>query len=181
MFWQLIDFEMVFLLLNNLNKENGVFRLLSKGKDLISFEKGMMVEEWIYYNVELVEQMFKMECENMVLVFEREGMRVMRVLEGLIVEQIKVVWVSEGLGCMEYCWYSNKVLFGFWVVLCLGLFSCLIKGYCVVCFRFYFIYMKNLLKEGVLEVVECLLVRSYWMLFRLNCGFFFWILLYFGV
>lgn len=60
--------------------------MLSKGKDLTSPEKGMTVEEWIYHNAELAEQMLKMECENMVSAFEREGTRAMRVLEGLIVE-----------------------------------------------------------------------------------------------
>lgn len=84
--WQPTDLEMVFSPSNNPNKENGVSRLLSKGKDLTSPEKGMTVEEWIYHNAELAEQMLKMECENMVSAFEREGTRAMRVLEGLIVE-----------------------------------------------------------------------------------------------
>ncbi|KAK4173709.1 hypothetical protein QBC36DRAFT_244874 [Triangularia setosa] len=84
--WQPTDLEMVFSPSSNVNKENGVFRLLSKGKDLTSPEKGMTVEEWIYHNAELAEQMLKMECENMVSTFEREGTRAMRVLEGLVVE-----------------------------------------------------------------------------------------------
>ncbi|KAK0744927.1 hypothetical protein B0T21DRAFT_407993 [Apiosordaria backusii] len=84
--WQPTDLEMVFTPSTNANKENGITRLLSKGKDLTSPEKGMTVEEWIYHNAELAEQMLKMECENMVSTFEREGTRAMRVLEGLIVE-----------------------------------------------------------------------------------------------
>ncbi|KAK4200974.1 hypothetical protein QBC40DRAFT_339390 [Triangularia verruculosa] len=84
--WQPTDLEMVFSPSSNTNKENGVSRLLSKGKDLTSPEKGMTVEEWIYHNAELAEQMLKMECENLVSTFEREGTRAMRVLEGLIVE-----------------------------------------------------------------------------------------------
>lgn len=33
------------------NKENGIECLIKKGKELISFEKEMIVEEWVYYNV----------------------------------------------------------------------------------------------------------------------------------
>ncbi|KAK0663040.1 hypothetical protein QBC41DRAFT_284699 [Cercophora samala] len=84
--WQATDLEMVFSPSSNANKENGVSRLLSKGRDLTSPEKGMTVEEWIYHNAELAEQMLKAECEHMVSTFEREGTRAMRVLEGLIVE-----------------------------------------------------------------------------------------------
>lgn len=63
---------------------------------------------------------------------------------------------------MEHCRNSNKALFGFRVVLRLGLFSCSIKGYCVVCLRLYLIHTKNSSKEGVLEAAECLSARSYW-------------------
>jgi hypothetical protein len=69
------------------NKENAaVARLLRKGAELTSPEKRMTVEEWIYHNAGLAEQKLKVECEAMVSAFEREGLRAMRVLEGLVVD-----------------------------------------------------------------------------------------------
>ncbi|KAL2140671.1 hypothetical protein VTI28DRAFT_3528 [Corynascus sepedonium] len=73
------------------DKENGgghrgVAKLLRMGAELTSSEKRMTVEEWIYHNAGLAEQKLKRECEAMVAAFEAEGMRAMRVLEGLVVE-----------------------------------------------------------------------------------------------
>lgn len=69
------------------DKENTVGRMLRKGKELTSPEKGMTVEEWIYFNAGEAEEKLKHECETMVSRFEREGTRAMNVLEGLSVEQ----------------------------------------------------------------------------------------------
>jgi hypothetical protein len=60
--------------------------LLRKGGELTTHERQMTVEEWIYHNAGLAEQKLKRECEAMVAAFEREGMRAMSVLEGLVVE-----------------------------------------------------------------------------------------------
>lgn len=65
------------------DKENAVSRLQKQGKDLTSPEKGMTVEEWIYFNAGEAEKKLKHECEVMVSQFEREGTRAMSVLEGL--------------------------------------------------------------------------------------------------
>ena len=67
-------------------ENNGVARLLHRGRDLTSPERQMTVEEWIYHNAGLAEQKLKTECEDMVGQFEREGSRALRVLEGLVVE-----------------------------------------------------------------------------------------------
>jgi hypothetical protein len=68
------------------DKENGVARLLRKGKDLTSPEKKMTVEEWIYFNAGEAEKLLKQECEAMVSSFESEGSKAMNVLEDLVVE-----------------------------------------------------------------------------------------------
>ena len=68
------------------DKENSVDRLLRKGAELTSPEKKMTVEEWIHHNAEKAEEELKTKCEKLVGKFEGEGMRAMRVLEGLIVE-----------------------------------------------------------------------------------------------
>lgn len=60
--------------------------VLRKGGVLTSPEKRMTVEEWIYHNAGLAEQMLKGECEAMVGAFEKEGGRALGVLEGLVVE-----------------------------------------------------------------------------------------------
>ncbi len=71
-------------------KENATSGLLAEavGKakkgDLTSPEKRMTVEEWIMYNASLAEEKLKGECERMVGIFEKEGGRAMRVLEGVV-------------------------------------------------------------------------------------------------
>lgn len=71
-------------------KENTMSGLLAEavGKvkkgELTSPEKRMTVEEWIMYNASLAEEKLRGECERMVGVFEREGGRAMKVLEGVV-------------------------------------------------------------------------------------------------
>jgi hypothetical protein len=71
-------------------KENPMSGLLAEavGKvkkgELTSPEKRMTVEEWIMYNASLAEEKLRGECERMVGVFEKEGGRAMRVLEGVV-------------------------------------------------------------------------------------------------
>ncbi|KAK3319002.1 hypothetical protein B0H66DRAFT_517468 [Apodospora peruviana] len=86
--WTAVDLDAVFSppRADDADKENGVDKLLRKGSELTSPEKGMTVEEWIYHNAEIAEQKLKYECEAMVSTFEREANRAMNVLEGLVVD-----------------------------------------------------------------------------------------------
>lgn len=79
--WKAVDLDAVF---GSPDKENA--GVLMKGKELTSPEKGMTVEEWIYFNAGEAERMLKEECEGMVSNFESEGGKAMGVLEGLVVE-----------------------------------------------------------------------------------------------
>ncbi|KAJ4417488.1 hypothetical protein N0V82_006152 [Gnomoniopsis sp. IMI 355080] len=80
--WTAVDLDLVF------EGETGAAeRFFTEGSELSSAERGMTVEEWIYYNAGRAEQKLKSECETMVNTFEREGTRAMRALEGLVVEE----------------------------------------------------------------------------------------------
>lgn len=46
-------------------------------------ERGMTVEEWVRWGAGRAEELVRRECEEMVMGFEREGMRALRVLEGI--------------------------------------------------------------------------------------------------
>lgn len=67
------------------DKENHVLRsLLGSGKDVLSSpEKKMTVEEWIKLNAEKGAEQLRRECERVVGLFEREGGRAMKALEGI--------------------------------------------------------------------------------------------------
>lgn len=88
--WKPVDLDVVFALVGQTEgdgAEGDVERLLMKGGgDLTTPERNMTVEEWVFYNAGLAEEMLRRECEGMVGVFEREGRRAMGVLEGLVVE-----------------------------------------------------------------------------------------------
>lgn len=86
--WKAVDLDLVFELAGEGETEDKVAaRLLKKGgAELSTPERNMTVEEWIFHNAGLAEQMLKSECENMVSRFEVEGGRAMRVLEGIVVE-----------------------------------------------------------------------------------------------
>lgn len=83
--WTAVDIEGIF---DELEKENALSeaQLLRSGTDLTSPEKRMTVEQWIHHNAEQAEQQLKLECENIVMAFEKEGNRAMKALEGVIVE-----------------------------------------------------------------------------------------------
>lgn len=87
--WRAVDLDLVFALVGE-GEERGevdVDGLLRRGgAELSTPERDMTVEEWIFYNAGLAEQMLKAECEGMVSKFEVEGGRAMRVLEELVVE-----------------------------------------------------------------------------------------------
>ena len=67
------------------NKENLDFTLNQGNlkEILTSPEKKMTVEEWIYFNAKNGEERLRRECERLISIFEREGGRAMRALEGI--------------------------------------------------------------------------------------------------
>lgn len=90
--WTAADLNLIFEQYYNGDQENAgpngglVDRFFAKGGELTEHERGMTVEEWIYYNAGQAEQKLKFECESMVMEFESQGTQAMRVLEGLVVE-----------------------------------------------------------------------------------------------
>jgi hypothetical protein len=91
--WKPVDLDLVFGLVGKgegeaeAEAEVEVGKLLKRGgTELSTPERNMTVEEWIFYNAGLAEQMLTAECEAMVNKFEVEGGRAMGVLEGLVVE-----------------------------------------------------------------------------------------------
>jgi len=52
-------------------------------RNLTSPEKEMSVEEWIMSNAQKAEEKLRQECERMIGLFESEGVRALRSLEGL--------------------------------------------------------------------------------------------------
>lgn len=81
--WEPMDIEE--LLGSFSDKENRDFTLNQGSlKDILtSPEKKMTVEEWIYYNAKNGEERLRQECERLIGIFEREGGRAMRALEGI--------------------------------------------------------------------------------------------------
>jgi hypothetical protein len=82
--WTPVDIEEILLSASE-GKENRDLRstLSSMKEALASPEKKMTVEEWILWNAKNGEERLKRECERLVGMFEREGGRAMRVLEGI--------------------------------------------------------------------------------------------------
>ncbi|KAI9762589.1 MAG: hypothetical protein M1840_001215 [Geoglossum simile] len=86
--WTTVDLETIFLSSplspcrgNDADKENR--HLEGAMRTLTSPEKKMTVGEWVGYVARKEEERLKEECERVVGVFEREGNRAMRVLEGI--------------------------------------------------------------------------------------------------
>lgn len=85
--WKAVDLDVVFALVGQQDGEGEMDRLLSReGKELSTPEQNMSVEEWVFYNANLAEEMLRRECEGMVGVFEKQGGRAMKALEGLVIE-----------------------------------------------------------------------------------------------
>ena len=61
----------------------GLERISKGDQALTSPEKKMTVEEWIQHNAGLAEEKLRAECERMVGIFEKEGGKAMRTLEGI--------------------------------------------------------------------------------------------------
>lgn len=95
--WTAIDLDSILLkspsdILSE-EKENSIANTLLaealgriKKSELTSPEKKMTVEEWILHNADLAAERLRGECERMVGIFETEGARAMRVLEGMVVD-----------------------------------------------------------------------------------------------
>ncbi|KAI9877202.1 MAG: hypothetical protein M1830_004528 [Pleopsidium flavum] len=86
--WTTIDLETIFLASpssKNDDKENtGLTEALKSVKgELRSPEKKMSVEEWIAFNASQGEERLRRECERLVGIFEGQGVRALRTLEGL--------------------------------------------------------------------------------------------------
>jgi hypothetical protein len=82
--WKPSDIEQ--LLLDTLaDKENRGFNgSLNNSKQMLtSPEMKMTVDEWVKFNAKDGEEKLKLECERLIGVFEKEGGRAMRALEGL--------------------------------------------------------------------------------------------------
>ena len=73
--WSEVDVDMVF----NENTE----QVSWKGGELDGKERGMTVQEWIYFNAQKAEEELRRDGERVVGIFEREGARAMGVLEGI--------------------------------------------------------------------------------------------------
>jgi hypothetical protein len=78
--WTAVDVEDILLGSAKSNKENGP---RSTAIELSSHEREMTVEEWIMQNAKQSEDRLRNECERMVAKFENEGVRAMKVLEGI--------------------------------------------------------------------------------------------------
>ena len=83
--WTSIDVEMVFATTTpGVEKENmGLLGAIGVKDGLTSPEKTMTVEEWIGWNAQKAEEGLRAESERVVGIFEREGGRALRVLEGI--------------------------------------------------------------------------------------------------
>lgn len=86
--WTAVDLETIFLASpssKNADKENvGLTAALKSVKgDLTSPEKKMSVEEWIAFNASQGEERLRRECERLVGIFEGQGVRALRTLEGV--------------------------------------------------------------------------------------------------
>ncbi|OKL56120.1 hypothetical protein UA08_08699 [Talaromyces atroroseus] len=81
--WQPMDIDELLGSLDD--KENRDFTInQSSLKDILtSPEKKMTVEEWIQFNAKNGEERLRQECERLISIFEREGGRAMRALEGI--------------------------------------------------------------------------------------------------
>jgi hypothetical protein len=62
----------------------GLKDVVKKVKDALKHEeKQMTVEQWVRWNAQVGEERLRRECEGLVMVFEKEGGRALRCLEGV--------------------------------------------------------------------------------------------------
>ena len=86
--WTAVDLEQIFETTPTADKENVRFTLEDAGervKDLLtSPEKKLTVEQWIQSNAQRGEEKLRNDCERLVGKFEDQGVRALRVLEGIV-------------------------------------------------------------------------------------------------
>lgn len=86
--WTAIELEHIFEGSPTADKENSPF-LFGEGVRsaenlLTSPEKKMTVEQWVQFNAQRGEERLRNECERLVGKFEHQGVRALRVLEGIV-------------------------------------------------------------------------------------------------
>lgn len=86
--WTAVDLEHIFEATPIKDKENSPFVLGDAGEKtkslLTSPEKKLTVEQWIQSNAQKGEEKLRNECERLVGKFEDQGVRALRVLEGIV-------------------------------------------------------------------------------------------------
>jgi len=82
--WKEVDLDSIFLASPTRNStDKAGTRVEDVLKSLTSPEKQMSVEDWIMSNAKKAEEKLRQECERMIGLFESEGVRALRSLEGL--------------------------------------------------------------------------------------------------
>lgn len=82
--WSEVDLSSIFLASpTRQSPSKGNMRVEEVLRSLSSREKQMSIEEWILWNAGKAEEGLRQECERMIGVFEGEGVRALRTLEGL--------------------------------------------------------------------------------------------------
>ena len=86
--WTAVDIERIFESTPAADKENSPFEFGMVGKGgkslLASPERKLTVEQWIQSNAQIGEERLRNECERLVGKFEEQGVRALRVLEGIV-------------------------------------------------------------------------------------------------
>ena len=94
--WTAVELEQVFEMTPTADKENILFTLEEAGERvkeiLTSPEKKLTVEQWIQSNAQRGEEKLRNDCERLVGKFEDQGVRALRVLEGIVcVEAVRTM------------------------------------------------------------------------------------------
>lgn len=86
--WTAIQLEHIFEGTPTADKENSPFTFGEAGRNaemlLTSPEKKLTVEQWVQFNAQRGEEKLRNECERLVGKFEHQGVRALRVLEGIV-------------------------------------------------------------------------------------------------
>ena len=83
--WSAVDLENIFLERPEAKNENDPVATAQVLADtLTSSEKKLTVEDWIKYNARKGEERLRNECERVVGKFESEGVKALKVLEGIV-------------------------------------------------------------------------------------------------
>ena len=86
--WTAVELEQIFEMTPTADKENLPSALEEAGERvkeiLTSPEKKLTVEQWIQFNAQRGEERLRNDCERLVGKFEDQGVRALRVLEGIV-------------------------------------------------------------------------------------------------